>query len=124
MNSMQRQSLVALTAVALLGVAGCTTTLVGSRLPSQPSGELAGIPINMTKPQFDVTYTPGATPDDDPTATITISYVADFDHRYVLNVSPSWLTSSGFDIGLGTEGQLVSVSSTGTSNATAAVQTV
>lgn len=124
MNFTTRQIEFVAAAAVMLVASGCSTTLVGSRVPTSPSGELGGIPVNMTKPQFGVTYTPGATPDDEPTATITIAYVADFDHRYVLNVSPSWLTSSGFDVSLGPEGQLVSVNSTGTSNAVAAIQTV
>ncbi|WLG83708.1 hypothetical protein PSH97_21795 [Pseudomonas cucumis] len=78
----------------------------------------------MTKPQFGVSFTPGETEDDESTATITITYVADLDHRYLLNISPSWATSSGLDIDLGSDGQLISINSSNTSNVTAVVQTV
>lgn len=104
--------------------AGCSTTMTGNRLGASPSGNLQGIPINMTKPQFEVTYAPGATPKDESNTTITVKYVADHERRYVLNIDPNWLTSSGIGFTLGAEGQLVSMNSSSSSNATAIVQTV
>lgn len=96
----------------------------GARIDAAPKGDLAGIPVNMTKPQFEVSHLPGASPRDEATTTITVKYVADRQRRYVLNIDPNWLTSSGMGISLGPDGQLRSINASGASNATAIVQTV
>jgi hypothetical protein len=105
-------------------LSACSTTMTGARIGASPSGNLKGIPVNMTKPQFEVAYVPGATPKDEANTTITVKYVADYERRYVLNIDPNWLTSSGIGFTLGAEGQLVSMNSANSSNATAIVQTV
>src|SRR5947208_3149743 len=99
------QRLAALIAIA---VAGCTTTMVGSKLGPKPEGHMNGIPVNMTKPQFDMTLTPARDPDDDPDVGLTLKWVADYDHRYVLNLAPRELAWPGLDIAPGPQGQLIS----------------
>lgn len=103
---------------------GCTTNLTGARLRAQPSGELKGIPVNMTKPQFAVSHQAAATADGEATTSLTLSYVADPDRRYVMNMDPNWLTSTGFTVNLGTQGQLMSINATGTSTAVDTIQTI
>lgn len=115
------------TVLALLLVTGlqaCSTTMTGARMDTSPKGNLVGIPINMTRPQFEVAHIPGATAKDEDSTTITVKYVADYTRRYALNIDPNWLTSSGMGLTLGPEGQLVSMNSSSSSNATAIVQTV
>jgi hypothetical protein len=78
----------------------------------------------MTKPQFAVSHQAAATPDGDATTTLTLSYVADRDRRYVMNMDPNWLTSTGLTVNLGTQGQLQSINATGASTVVETIQTI
>lgn len=120
---MKRLYALAATAFACM-LCGCATTLTGTKLAAHPSGELKGIPVNMTKPQFAVSHQPAAAADGEAITTLTLSYVADRDRRYVMNIDPNWLTSTGLTVNLGTQGQLQSINATDASTAVETIQTI
>jgi hypothetical protein len=119
----KRASTLALLALPVV-LAGCSTTLQGQRYDPKSTGPYPGIPVNMTRPQFDVTFTEPASATDDPTVVLELKYIPDFNHRYMLKLKPDWLSSAGLDFSIGAQGQLVSINGASTSGAVAAINTL